>query len=129
MMPVAELPQHSANSLRAAHGSNVGHMMILAADKHRCSCEIQVEADEYNLINMQELTRQMTAIIWREEADYVALCPELDIATEGHTVEKARMNLIEALELFFEAADEAEIVRRLHPEVFVTKVEIAVPEP
>jgi predicted RNase H-like HicB family nuclease len=71
-------------------------------------------------------TRQLTAIIEREDDVYVALCPELDIASQGQTVETARQNLIEALELFFEAADPTEVARRLHGEVFVTRVEVAV---
>jgi predicted RNase H-like HicB family nuclease len=71
-------------------------------------------------------TRQLTAIIEREDDVYVALCPELDIASQGLTVEAARTNLIEALELFFESADPTEIARRLHSEVFVTRVEVAV---
>jgi predicted RNase H-like HicB family nuclease len=71
-------------------------------------------------------TRHMTAIIEREGDGYVALCPELDIASQGDTVESARRNLIEALELFFESADRSEIQRRLHAEVFITQVEIAV---
>jgi predicted RNase H-like HicB family nuclease len=70
--------------------------------------------------------RQLTAIIEREGDMYVALCPELDIASQGLTVETARTNLIEALELFFESADSTEIARRLHTEVFVTRVEVAV---
>jgi len=70
--------------------------------------------------------RQLTAIIERENDQYVALCPELDVASQGHTVEAARNILIEALELFFESADPAEIERRLRTEVFVTRVEIAV---
>ena len=71
-------------------------------------------------------TRQLTAIIEREDDTYVALCPELDIASQGDTVETARANLIEALELFFETADDTEVARRLHTEVFVTRVEVAV---
>ena len=47
------------------------------------------------------MTRQLTAIIEREEGGYVALCPELDIASQGDTVTEARDNLNEALELFF----------------------------
>ncbi len=70
--------------------------------------------------------RQLTAIIEREDDVYVALCPELDVASQGQTVEAARTNLIEALELFFESADPTEITRRLHSEVFVTRVEVAV---
>ena len=71
-------------------------------------------------------SRQLTAIIEREDDAYVALCPELDIASQGETVEAARANLVEALELFFESADQTEIARRLHPEVFVTRVEVMV---
>lgn len=70
--------------------------------------------------------RQLTAIIEREDDVYVALCPEVDIASQGETVEAARSNLIEALELFFESADPTEVARRLHSEVFVTRVEVAV---
>lgn len=69
---------------------------------------------------------QLTAIIEREDNGYVALCPELDIASQGDTVEAARANLVEALELFFESADPTEVARRLHSEVFVTRVEVAV---
>lgn len=67
-----------------------------------------------------------TAIIEREGNQYVALCPELDIASQGDSVEKARLNLIEALELFFETASSQEISERLHNEVFITRLEIAV---
>jgi predicted RNase H-like HicB family nuclease len=69
---------------------------------------------------------QMTAIIEREGNGYVALCPELDIASQGESIEQARQNLQEALELFFETADPAEIKQRLHSEVFVTRMEVAV---
>ncbi len=54
-----------------------------------------------NAISMQ---RQLTAIINREGDGYVSFCPELDIASQGCTVEEASENLREALSLFFEAA-------------------------
>ena len=63
----------------------------------------------------------LTAIIEREGADYVALCPELDIASQGETVEQSRDNLAEAVELFLECADESEVQARLKDEVFVTR--------
>jgi len=75
---------------------------------------------------LMKATRQLTAIIEREGDAYVALCPELDIASQGETVEAARTNLIEALELFFESANKTEVARRLHSEVFITSVEVAV---
>ena len=65
------------------------------------------------------MVRQLTAIIEREDDMYVALCPELDIASQGDTVAEARDNLKEALELFFEVASDAEIDQRLHSSVFV----------
>ena len=60
-------------------------------------------------------SRQLTAIIGREDDGYVALCPELDVASQGDTVELARANLIEALKLFFETADASEVDRRSLP--------------
>ncbi len=70
--------------------------------------------------------KQLTAIIEREGDGYVSLCPELDIASQGDTIETARENLREALELFFETASPEEIQARLHEEVYVTRMEIVV---
>jgi predicted RNase H-like HicB family nuclease len=70
--------------------------------------------------------QRLTAIIEREDNGFVSLCPELDIASQGTSVEDARANLVEALTLFFETASPSEIERRLHHEVFVTQVEVPV---
>ena len=70
-------------------------------------------------------TENLTAIIEREGDGYVALCPELDISSQGTTVEDARANLREAVELFFETADPSEVERRLHAEVYVTRLNVA----
>jgi len=70
--------------------------------------------------------RRLTAIIEREDDGYVALCPELDIASQGISIEEARTNLFEALTLFFETADPSEVDRRFHSEIFVTQVEVPV---
>jgi predicted RNase H-like HicB family nuclease len=72
------------------------------------------------------MTRQFTAIIEREGEGFVALCPELDIASQGDTIEAARANLQEALELFLETASPAEIDQRLRNEVYITRVEVAI---
>lgn len=72
------------------------------------------------------MQKQLTAIIEREGDGYVSLCPELDIASQGDTIEEARKNLQEALELFFETASPMEIQTRLHEEIYVTRVEVAV---
>lgn len=72
------------------------------------------------------MNRQLTAIIEREDDGYVALCPELDVASQGDTIEEARANLQEALELFFECAPASEIESRLRNEVYVTQMNVVV---
>ncbi|ADJ29350.1 type II toxin-antitoxin system HicB family antitoxin [Nitrosococcus watsonii] len=72
------------------------------------------------------MNRKLTAIIEREDDGYVALCPEVDVASQGDTIGEARNNLKEALELFFEAASAEEVTSRLHEEVYITHVDIAV---
>jgi predicted RNase H-like HicB family nuclease len=66
--------------------------------------------------------RRFTAVIEREGDGYVALCPELDVASQGDTIEEARRNLAEAVELFLEVAAPEEVQRRLHSEVYITSV-------
>ena len=70
--------------------------------------------------------KQLTAVIEREGNGYVALCPELDIASQGGTVEEARSNLAEAVQLFLETASPTEIKERLHSEIYVTPFEVNV---
>ena len=72
------------------------------------------------------MNREFTAVIEREGDGYVALCPEFDVASQGDSIEQARANLQEALELFFECASPDEIARRVHTEVYITKVEVRV---
>lgn len=72
----------------------------------------------------RDMTRQLTAIIRREGDGYVALCPEVDAASQGGSVDEARANLQEALELFFETASKEEARERLNGDVYVTHVEI-----
>ncbi len=71
-------------------------------------------------------TRTFTAIIQPETDGYVALCPELDIASQGDSVDEAKQNLSEALELFFECASRSEIENRLQQNVIITELEVAV---
>ena len=71
-------------------------------------------------------TRHLTAIIEREGDGFVTLCPELDVASQGGTLTEAKENLAEAVELFLETADPSEIEGRLHSEVYVTSLEVAV---
>jgi predicted RNase H-like HicB family nuclease len=57
-------------------------------------------------------SERLTAVIEREDDGFVALCAELDIASQGPSVEEARANLVEALTLFFETAEPSEVALR-----------------
>jgi predicted RNase H-like HicB family nuclease len=70
------------------------------------------------------MTRYLTAVIEKEDNGYVALCSELDVASQGDTIEEARKNLREAVELFLETASSEEINQRMHGEVYVTQFEV-----
>lgn len=70
--------------------------------------------------------RNFTAIIEKEEDGYVSLCPELDIASQGDSIEEAKNNLQEAIELFFEFASDDEITLRVKNEFFITNMQIEV---
>ena len=72
------------------------------------------------------MSRQLTAIVEREGDGYVALCPQVDVASQGLTVAEARDNLAEALTLFFETASASEIDQRLRGENYVTQIKSAV---
>jgi predicted RNase H-like HicB family nuclease len=63
---------------------------------------------------------RLTGIVHREEEHYVALCPELDVVSQGDTVDEAAENLQEACELFLELACEEEISTRLRSPVQVS---------
>lgn len=73
--------------------------------------------------NMNDV-RRFTAMIYGEGDGYVALCPDLDIASQGDTVEEASANLREAVELFLETAAPSEIEGRMTREMYVTALEV-----
>lgn len=70
------------------------------------------------------MSRRLTVIIEREGSGYVAICPDLDVASQGDSVSEARNNIKEALELFFETATPEEINGSLRGEVYVTQVQV-----
>ncbi|MFM7442237.1 MAG: type II toxin-antitoxin system HicB family antitoxin [Snowella sp.] len=70
--------------------------------------------------------KQLTCIIEREGDSYVSLCPQIDIASQGNSVEETRKNLVEAIELFFEMASLNEILARVYSEIYVTQIEVAI---
>lgn len=69
---------------------------------------------------------QFTVIIERDGDGYAALCPELDVASQGDSVALARSNLREAVELFLECSAPQEVHGRLHNEVYATRLGVAV---
>lgn len=71
---------------------------------------------------------QFTAVIEREDDWFVATCPEVDVVSQGRTIEDARSNLLEAVELFFEAASPSEIKRRLKKETYVMPLMPVIPK-
>ncbi len=70
------------------------------------------------------MKEKYTAILKKEEGQFVALCPDLDVASQGETVESAMANLKEAVELFLQCADSTEIEHRLNSELFITQFEV-----
>ncbi len=80
--------------------------------------------------------QRVNAVIKRVGEGYIAVCPRLDVSGQGSTVEEARRNLIEALELFFETANPNDLQHRMYsepalelredlaPEVLRTQVEV-----
>ena len=68
--------------------------------------------------------RRFTAMIYREGDGYVSLCPELDVASQGETVEQASANLREAVELFLETAAPSEVSGRMTGEMYITAMEV-----
>ena len=65
------------------------------------------------------MTKQLTAIIEKEEDGYVALCPEVDVASQGDTIAETRKNLKEVLELFFENASLKKSLQASHKKYFL----------
>jgi predicted RNase H-like HicB family nuclease len=72
------------------------------------------------------MTHHLTAILEREGDGFVALCPELDIASQGSSRDEARANLREAVEAFLEAADVEEIRNRMPREMSIERLEVEV---
>lgn len=73
------------------------------------------------------MSRSFNIIIEKENGMYVSFCPELDIASQGSTIEESRLNLKEAIELFFETASETEISRRTKKEEsYISQLEVEI---
>ena len=65
---------------------------------------------------------ELTAIIKKGEKQFVALCPQLDVVSQGYTIEEAIKNLKEACELYI---DEMGIPEGISSEdILVTSFEV-----
>jgi predicted RNase H-like HicB family nuclease len=71
---------------------------------------------------MKKMT--FSAVLSPEGDGYVSLCPEVDIASQGDTVDEALANLKEALEGFFETASAEEVQRRVRKPALFTRIEV-----
>ena len=70
-------------------------------------------------------TLELSAVVWREERLYVALCPELDVGSQGKSVEEALANLKEALELYLEDEDVKRPMKAEVPIVTIVRVKVS----
>ena len=49
------------------------------------------------------MTHKLSVLITKEKNWYVARCPELDVTSQGKSIEKAKENLRQAMELYIES--------------------------
>ncbi len=66
----------------------------------------QSQSAESYAETMPELPRTLTAALHQEEDWYIAQCLEVDVASQGHTIDEALANLAEAVELYLEEVDD-----------------------
>lgn len=60
-----------------------------------------------------------------DESGFTALCPELDVASQGETEDEAAANLREAVDLLLETAPRAEVQKRYRPGMRIRSMEVA----
>lgn len=72
------------------------------------------------------MTKHLTAIVQAESSGFIALCPEIDVASQGETIEESLANLREAVELFYECASPEEVSARESGKVYITQLEVSV---
>ena len=70
-------------------------------------------------------TLRLTALVWQEGDQFVSLCPEVDIASFGATIDEALAMLREALEVYF--ADDEVPDLPAHGEPLMTTINVEVP--
>ncbi len=74
------------------------------------------------------MSYKFSVIIEKEKDWYVALCPELEVASQGKTIEEAMFNLKEAARLYLETASKEEIKGIISKDMppLVSTLEIAI---
>ncbi len=72
------------------------------------------------------MIQHFSAILNKEESLYVAYCPELDVTSQGETIEEAEQNLQEAIKLYIESFGIGD-VKRPHPPILTT-IPVEVPQ-
>jgi len=65
-----------------------------------------------------------TAIVQKDHDAWISLCPELDVASQGESIEEAKANLREAVELFLETASPKELDQRFRSETYLSQLEV-----
>ena len=70
---------------------------------------------------------RLTAAVTKEGTWYVAQCLEVDVASQGETVEEALANLQEALALHFEDAPDALAELRASPIIAPIELDLNAP--
>jgi predicted RNase H-like HicB family nuclease len=89
-------------------------------------CKLVLEKNSGQFNSGSFMSKRLTAIIQAEPPGFVALCPELDVASQGDTVEQSLANLREAIEFFYECASAAEISAREGGDIYITQLEVSV---
>lgn len=72
------------------------------------------------------MSYSFSAIVEKEGRLFVALCPELDVASQGKTIDAALKNLKEAVALFLETASPKELKSHLMSRPLITTLEVTV---
>ncbi len=67
------------------------------------------------------ITMLLSAVVTRDGKFYVALAPDVDIASQGESIEEALSNLKEALDLYFEDEDAIRPETRERPIITVVE--------
>ena len=70
---------------------------------------------------IDNMMKTLSAVIHKEGDWFVSLCPEIDIASQGKTIEEAIANLKEAVSLYLEDED----VKLPDSEPIITTIEVS----